>query len=193
MSSSRAGSGPGSDVAANEAICCGRDLMPGQDGIPARGRRERGFERELARTGAAFVEGSHGAAPTVGSHRAFGVGQLDLNEFFGFGESGGRNFRTRPRSPCRTRAARRAAGCLRSGLGCGEWLLPKVPRTWCPEISCAIWTCNLRTGLDVAGAVGLCRVETLAREQAAVVRGVSGLMVQKICRSPSIASAFLER
>ena len=76
-----------------------------------------GFESQLARAGAALVERGHRAAPTVGSHRAFGVGQFDLNELFGFGKSGGRDFRTHGSS--RAKRGRLAGRQVAGGLGLG--------------------------------------------------------------------------
>jgi hypothetical protein len=78
MSSSRAGSGAG----------CG----PGEGAVPARPGGDGGLDGQLARAGAALVDGCHGAAPVGRRLRALGFGHLDGDEFFGGGEGGRGDF-----------------------------------------------------------------------------------------------------
>jgi hypothetical protein len=79
--------GTGIDFAADKPIAFGANLQSGQCRIPARRRRERRLQRQLAGTGAPLVQRRHGLAPTAGRHRTFGAGHLNLHQLFRFSES----------------------------------------------------------------------------------------------------------
>ena len=121
ISSSFAGSGSGVACRAEEAIAGGAGVLARQHRIPACCGRDGGRRRELARPGAALIEGRHGLAPVAGGHLALGGGELELHELFRFGEGGRRDGRSGVRRGAegRRRAGRRRGG-FRGGLAAGR-------------------------------------------------------------------------
>jgi len=84
----RAGNGGGAD----EAIFLRAIGLAGEDGGVVRERRDGIVDGDFARTGAALVESGHVGAPGgSGLGEIFGS-ELDLDEFFGFGEGAGGDF-----------------------------------------------------------------------------------------------------
>ncbi len=88
-------------------------MLAGLDSLDAGPGLKAGFERDLAGSGAAFVERRHGFAPVGCGLGAVFLGHLDADELLGFGESRSRNFRADGRRG--SKGGRRAWGrCLLS-------------------------------------------------------------------------------
>ena len=111
---------PGSVAVRMKRSRTGAAGCPGNMRIPARSGRHRRRRKELARTGASFVQRSHRFAPIARGCFALRRAELELHQLFGFGEGGSGNRRSYFR---RSAESRRSARC-------GVWRKPRRVRRW---------------------------------------------------------------